>query len=157
MFFKSSAVTAFLSVALPLIAQWEGKRNEAYLDIVGVPTICYGSTRGVELGDYKSDQECLDLLKDEVLEYREGLHKYFTRETKKERLPPKRDAAFVSLAYNVGISGAGNSTATRRLNKGNIKGACTALTWWNRAGGRVVRGLVNRRTQEYELCMEGVA
>jgi len=157
MILKSSAIAVFLAVALPLIAQWEGKRNNAYLDIVGVPTICYGSTRGVSLGDYKTDQECLELLKAEVLEYREGLHNYFTKETKQERLPPKRDAAFVSLAYNVGISGAGNSTATRRLNKGDVAGACKALTWWNRAGGRVVRGLVNRRAQEYELCIEGVA
>lgn len=156
MILKSSALAAFLAVALPLISQWEGKRNQAYLDIVGVPTICYGSTRGVQIGDYKTDKECLDLLKAEVLEYREGLHRYFTRETKEQRLPPKRDAAFVSLAYNVGVAGAGNSTATRRLNSGDIPGACTALTWWNKAGGRVIRGLVNRRTQEYDLCMEGV-
>jgi len=143
----------FLEVGLPLIAKWEGKRNEAYRDIVGVWTICYGHTKTARPGDYKTDEECLDLLKWEVLEYREGLHGYFTRETLQSRLTPQRDAAFVSLAYNVGIRGAGNSTATRRLNKGNIKGACNALTWWNKAGGRVVRGLVNRRSEEQKLCL----
>jgi GH24 family phage-related lysozyme (muramidase) len=64
------------------------------------------------------------------------------------------------LAYgvvcNVGIAGAGKSTATRRLNAGDIAGGCQALTWWNKAGGRVVRGLVNRRAEEFALCMDGL-
>ena len=143
----------FLEVATPLIAKWEGKRNNAYQDIVGVWTICYGHTRTARPGMYLNDQQCEELLEEEILEYREGLHKYFTKKTKSDRLTPSRDAAFVSLAYNVGISGAGRSTATRRLNNGNITGACKALTWWNRAGGRVVRGLVNRRSEEQRLCL----
>jgi len=48
------------------------------------------------------------------------------------------------------------STALRRLNAGDISGACEALTWFDRAGGRVIRGLQNRRADEYRLCMEGV-
>lgn len=143
----------FLDVSVPLIAKWEGKRNNSYRDIVGVWTICYGSTRGIGPGMFFTDEKCYDLLKDEIIEYREGLHKYFTDTTKNTRLTPERDAAFTSLAYNVGIRGAGRSTATRRLNNGNIPGACNALTWWNKAGGRVVRGLVNRRAEERKLCL----
>lgn len=154
---RSDAVAAFLLVALPLIAAWEGKRNHAYLDIVGVPTICMGHTDGVRMGDHMTDAECADLLKVEVLEYREALHRYFTEATLAKRLTPERDAAYVSLAYNVGVRGAGRSTATRRLNAGNIPGGCEALTWWNKAGGRVVRGLVRRRADEFRLCMAGLA
>ena len=154
---RSSAIAAFLAVALPLIGAWEGMRNSAYLDMVGVPTICMGHTKGVELGDYMSDAQCADLLRVEVLEYREGLHGYFNTRTKLNRLTPERDAAYVSLAYNVGVRGVGRSTATRRLNAGDIAGGCHALTWWNKAGGRVVRGLVRRRADEYRLCMIGVA
>lgn len=154
---NSSATAAFLAVALPLVAQWEGVRNHAYLDIVGVPTICMGHTKGVKLGDYMTDHQCNVLFEAELLEYREGLHQYFTTKTKAERLTPERDAAYASLAYNVGIRGAGKSTATRRLNAGDIAGGCHALTWWNRAGGRVVRGLVRRRADECRLCMMGVA
>ncbi|MEQ3670204.1 lysozyme [Pseudophaeobacter sp.] len=153
---RSSSIGMFLIVALPLIGGWEGKRNHAYLDIVGVPTICYGHTKGVALGDYMTDAQCAALLRSEVLEYREGLHGYFSTETKAKRLPAARDAAYVSLAYNVGIRGAGRSTATRRLNAGDVAGGCQALTWWNKAGGRVVRGLVRRRADEYQLCMMGV-
>ncbi|ARC87161.1 hypothetical protein B5V46_00185 [Rhodovulum sp. MB263] len=54
---------------------------------------------------------------------------------------------------NVGVAGAGRSTATRRLSEGDVPGACEALTWWNKAGGRVVAGLRNRRTEEYGYRM----
>lgn len=151
----------FAAVAVPLVSAWEGKKNTAYLDVVGVPTICYGHTRTVTAADVAAgltwtDERCETLLRDELFEYREGLHRYFTDTTLQERLTPKRDAAYTSLAFNVGIRGAGRSTATRRLNAGNIAGGCDALTWWNKAGGRVWRGLVRRRADEHRLCMEGL-
>lgn len=145
-----------LEIAVPFVAEREGMRLEAYLDIVGVPTICAGSTRGVRLGQRKTLAECLALLRAEVAEYRRGLHRYFTAETIAARLPPPRDAAFTSLAYNIGIGAAGRSTATKRLNAGDVAGACEAITWWNKAGKRVVRGLVLRRSAERDLCMQGV-
>lgn len=145
-----------LAVAVPFIAEKEGMRLEAYLDIVGVPTICGGSTRGVRLGMRKTMAECMALLRAEVAEYRRGWLRYASAETRYLRLTPHREAAFTSLTYNVGISAAGNSTATRRLNAGQIAAACDAITWWNKAGQRVVRGLVLRRSAERELCMRGV-
>ena len=69
-----------------------------------------------------SDVQCADLLRFEVLEYRGALHGYFSMAAKLHRLTPERDAAYVSLAYNVGVRGAGHSTATRRLNAGDIAG-----------------------------------
>lgn len=88
-------------------------------------------------GNRRANSACL-----EVAEYRAGLHPDFTNETIRDRLPAPRDAAFTSLAFNIGMAGAGKSTATRRLNADDIPGACDALTWFNKAGGRVVRGLV---------------
>lgn len=152
---------ATMVVLVPLVAKWEGRVNAAYLDLVGVPTICSGHTRtitkaDVEAGVTWTDAKCDELLRVELVEYRRELHEFFTTETKDTRLPPKRDAAYSSLAFNVGWTGAGNSTATKRLNAGNIAGGCDALTWWNRAGKRVVRGLVRRRADEYALCMDGL-
>lgn len=144
-----------LNIAVPFIAKEEGKRNTAYRDIVGIPTICYGSTRGVRLGMVLSDRECGELLRAEVAEYRLGLHRYFTATTIASRLPPARDAAYTSTAFNCGIGAIGKSTATRRLNAGDIAGGCEALTWWNKAGNRVVRGLFDRRKRERALCMIG--
>jgi GH24 family phage-related lysozyme (muramidase) len=145
-----------LEIAVPFIAREEGKRNRAYQDVVGVWTICYGSTRGVRANMVLTDQQCLDLLNAEVAEHRTGLHRYFTRLTIESRLPPARDAAYTSTAFNCGVAAIGRSTATRRLNAGNIAGGCGALTWWNKAGGRVLRGLFERRKREQALCMQGL-
>lgn len=150
---------ATLRVAVPLVAKWEGLRTTAYLDTIASPpvwTICYGETEGVAPREVRTVAQCEDGLRRGLARYRDGLHRYFTAQTKAARLTPERDAAFVSLAYNAGIAGIGRSTATRRLNGGDIKGACVAMTWWNKAGGRVVRGLVNRRADEYALCMRGI-
>ena len=153
-----------LKVLEPLVIRWEGehrcKDNRsmhcAYLDIVNVPTLCYGETKNVRMGDRATHAQCLQMLRNRLTnDFRDGLHEYFTDDTKSQRLTPHRDAAYVSLAYNVGIRGAGRSTATRRLNAGDIAGGCSAIGWWNKAGGRVVRGLVNRRSEEIDLCLKG--
>lgn len=145
--------------AVPLVARWEGLRPEAYLDTIASPpvwTVCYGETDNVTPGEVRTVEECERGLS-------EGLHRYWTgwrntlpEETAMSYLTPHRDAAFASFAWNVGIAGAAGSTATARLNRGDIPGACEAMTWWNRAGGIVIRGLVNRRSEEREFCMRGV-
>lgn len=144
---------AFLKVAIPFIGRWEGLRLAAYLDIVGVPTVCYGETKGVSLGDSYTKAQCDAMFSREIITYRDRLRGAFSRDTQANRLPVGRDVAFTSLAYNVGVSGTSKSTAVRRLNAANISGACDALGWWNKAGGRVVRGLVNRRGEETALCL----
>ncbi|MBR9837017.1 MAG: lysozyme [Rhodobacteraceae bacterium] len=148
----------FLQEAIPLVSKWEGLRTEAYLDTIASPpvwTVCYGETVGVKAGDSYTADECAAMLGRRILVYRTGLHRYMTPETLAQRLPPTRDAAYTSLAYNVGVAGAGKSTATKRLNAGDIRGGCEALTWWNKAGGRVIRGLVNRRAEEQAKCLVG--
>lgn len=147
---------AFLDLGVPFVGEWEGLRLTAYQDIVGVWTICYGHTRTVVPGEARTQAQCDALLAEELLEYRHGVHAYMNEPTLSSRLPVQRDVAYSSLAFNVGIAGAGGSTAVRRLNAGDIAGGCAALTWWDRAGGRVVRGLALRRAAEYPLCMIGV-
>jgi lysozyme len=66
---------------------------------------------------------------------------------------PYQLAAATSVTYNIGKTGYRRSTAARRFEAGDLAGGCKALTWWNKAGGRVVRGLVNRRNDEYRVCM----
>lgn len=146
-----------LRLAVPFIARWEGVELVAYQDIVGVWTICSGTTRGVEPGMRKSAEDCAALLEAEALEYWRGVARYFTADTLRHRITALRGSAWTSFAINVGIRAAGTSTATRRLNAGNIAGACQALTWWNKAGQRVRRGLINRRGAEKGRCMVGVA
>lgn len=140
-------IAAALVLAVPLIASWEGKRNDPYLDIVKVSTVCYGETR-VPMRRY-SDAECTAMLDKAV----EDFAKPVARCTPTIADRPYQLAAATSLAYNVGVRGYCGSTAARRFAAGDFKGGCAALKFWNKAGGRVVTGLVNRRAAEYRLCM----
>lgn len=144
---------AAMAILLPLLEHHEGIRLEAYLDPVGIPTICAGVTKGVTLGMRKTADQCRDLLRLEAARHRNQLAHYYLSTTILQYLPPARDAAFSSLAYNIGVDGCGQSTAMRRLNAGDVPGACDAITWFNKAGRRVMRGLVVRRADERDACM----
>lgn len=138
------------AAALALIAPWEGKSNDPYVDIVGVATVCYGETR-VEMRSY-TDAECSDMLAEAVGDFGGAVL---------ERNPNLREhpyalAAATSLTYNIGKSAYARSTAARRFAAGDLRGGCHAMLRWNMAGGRVVRGLTNRRQAEYRLCMTGL-
>ena len=151
-----ASASDFLEIAVPYVGKWEGLRLAAYRDVVGVWTVCYGETKGVKPGDRYTKAQCDAMLARELISYRARLHRYFSPETLAGRLPVHRDTAYTSLAYNVGVGGAGGSTAVRRLNGGDIAGGCKAITWWDKAGNRVWRGLVLRRAEDYALCMFGV-
>lgn len=140
--------------AIALVGAWEGLRLAAYEDIVGVPTVCYGETKGVELGDRHSKAECDSMLISSLQEHERGMRKCLDNP---DAIPGKSYIAFVSLTYNVGVGAFCKSTARKRLNAGNVKGACDAATWFNKAGGRKIPGLVNRRAAEHALCLEGAA
>ncbi|KZL17705.1 Lysozyme RrrD [Pseudovibrio axinellae] len=150
---KTRLTGALALLACGFVGVWEGLRTEAYTDIVGVETVCYGETKGVRLGDSYSKSECDAMLL-------EGLKRHETdmRRCLKEpdKIPAKSYVALVSLTYNIGSGAFCRSTAAKRLNKGDLAGACEAATWYNRAGGKKVKGLVNRRSAEYKLCMEGL-
>jgi len=146
----AGGIAAALVLAVPLIARWEGKRNDPYLDIVKVPTVCYGETR-VEMRHY-SDAECNDMLKGAV----KGFAEPVARCTPMIADRPYQLAAATSLAYNIGVGAYCRSTADRLFDRGDLKGGCKAITRWNSAGGRVVQGLVNRRAAEYRLCVTGL-
>lgn len=136
---------------LATLALWEGKSNDPYQDIVGVWTVCYGETR-VNMRRY-SDAECEDMLAEAAGEFSAGVLK----RNPELRGRPYQLAAASSLAYNIGIGAYRGSTAAKRFSRRDWKGGCEALRWWNKAGGRVVRGLVNRRNAEYRLCMTDLA
>lgn len=140
-------------LAVGLVGAWEGLRTVAYKDIVGVPTVCFGETRGVEMGDEYTVEECQVMLGDGLMEFEVGIRNCLTNP---DAIPEESYVAFLSLSYNIGTGGFCRSTVARRANAGDIAGACEAIEMWNRAGGRVVQGLVNRRADEKRLCLEGL-
>lgn len=141
------AGAAVIAAIVAFVGPWEGRRYEAYQDIVGVWTICEGHTKGVKAGDVANDAQCDAMTAQDVAEHNAGIRACITRP-----MPQNVEIAFTSLAFNAGVGAFCGSTALKRYNAGDDTGACDALNMWNKAGGKVVRGLVNRRAAESALC-----
>ena len=149
----AGSVAAVIAVATPFIASWEGKRNHAYTDLVGVWTVCYGHTGDYAYkGAHYSDSQCKEILEQDVGVHWAGLSKCLTRTD----IPVSVQASFLELGFNVGVGAACKSTMAKRINEGNWEEACKELGRWTRAGGRVVNGLVNRRNASHEMCVKDV-
>jgi lysozyme len=136
-----------LALATPQIMQWEGKRNDPYRDIVGVLTVCHGETRA-PMRHY-SDAECSAMLAARVeADYARPILACVPGFAGH----PRAFAASISLSYNIGVAGFCRSSAANAFRAGNWAGGCDAFLGWNRAGGRVVPGLMRRRAAERRLC-----
>lgn len=149
------ASAGVLVAAATLIQPFEGYFGRTYRDIVGVPTVCYGETDKAAVAEGRrhtfTKAECKDMLIKRLPEYDAGFMRCVHRS-----IPDSVHVAGISLAYNVGVGAVCKSTFVRRINAGDFRGACDAMTRFNRAGGRVVKGLVNRRAQERRVCLEGL-
>lgn len=142
----ATAATALLAI----VATWEGKSNDPYRDIVGIATVCFGETK-VQMRRY-TDAECAAMLEDSLIGYAEPVLK----RNPGLRHQPYQLAAAVSLSYNIGNANYARSTVARRFSSGDLRGACDAFLMWNRAGGKFVKGLDNRRRDERRLCLTGL-
>jgi lysozyme len=146
---RKSGYAAALAVAL--VGGFEGLRTTAYLDSVKIPTVCYGETKGVRLGDKYTKAQCDDMFVKRLDEFATKVEACV-----KKPMSDKTEVAFVSLAYNIGSGGFCNSSVVREYNKGNYTLACNKMEAFNKAGGRVLLGLVRRRSAESALCLEGI-
>lgn len=146
---------AVIGLACVFIQPWEGLWTTAKVDKIGTGqpiTWCYGETMGgAKVGDKFTPQQCADMLKKRLPEYANEIAPCI-----KVPISDKTHAAYISFAYNVGSAGFCRSTAAKRLNAGDRRGSCDALMQWNRAQGKVVKGLTNRRAAERKLCLEGL-
>lgn len=129
---------------IDLLKNYEGFRSNAYLDIVGVPTIGYGFTQGVKLGDHMTEAEGEFRLKEELAKFGAGLGVDGTQ---------NQVAAMTCLAYNIGLGNFAKSSVKRLHLAKDFPAAADAFRMWDRAGGKVVYGLVRRRESERELYL----
>lgn len=149
----AGAAAVVIASATPFIAKWEGLETTAYRDIVGVPTVCYGETRGVKMGDTYTKAECMDMLKVAVGDYYRKIEPCMTNKD----IPVGVQASILELAYNVGTGAVCKSTMMRLANQGKYKEACRELDKWVRAGGQPIKGLQNRRADsKINLCLKGL-
>lgn len=145
------ATAGALSLATAVVSYYEGYQPTAYRDPVGVPTICFGHTATARMGQTLSQERCTQLLQADL-----G-HAFSAVDRRAQvDLPPPTRAALASFVYNVGEGAFARSTLLRKLNAGDLRGACHELSRWVYAGGRKLNGLVKRRATELELCLKGI-
>lgn len=142
-----------IDVAKALARQFEGFYPLPYLCPAGVPTIGYGATyyedgTWVTMADSRISRERAERLLawhlqavylPQVLQLCHGID------------TPERLAAIVDFTFNLGAANLRASTLRRRINAGQWGDVPYQLSRWNRAGGKVLRGLVRRRAAEAEL------
>lgn len=133
---------------LALIRQFEGLRLSAYKCPAGVPTIGYGTTKGVRMGQTITRDEADRLLLEDAQRFADHIAALV-----KVKLSQHQIDALVSFVYNVGPSAFAGSTMLRLINQGLYADASRQFQRWNKAGGEVLPGLTRRRAAERDLFM----
>jgi lysozyme len=139
------------------IASFEGYRDRAYDDGVGVQTIGFGTTQNgsgpVKPGDKTDPVRAVIALQRGADQRARQLAECLGD------VPLSKGEwdAYVSWVYHVGSTKACGSTLVHKLKQHppDYTGACQELLKWNRAGGRVKSGIVKRREEEYQTCIGG--
>lgn len=126
----------------------EGERLTAYQDIVGVWTIGVGHTgfvddRRISKGMKISQDKSRELLLKDLRRFEKTVN-----DSVKVPLKQNQYDALVSLAFNIGEGAFARSTLVRKLNALDYQGASVQFLVWKNAGGRVSKGLLNRRKRE---------
>lgn len=145
------------------IKQDEGVRNKPYqcpalLWTVGVGHVIDPNHAKVPMADRKalpippgwdrvlSADEIDDILRKDLARFEAGVLRLI-----KVPLTQGQFDALVSFSFNVGLGNLQNSTLRMKVNRGDYEGAAEQFLVWTKAGGKVLPGLVKRRTHEKEM------
>ena len=133
-----------------VLKRLEALRLSAYQDAVGVWTIGYGHTVGVQPGGTLPDPDAADaLLSADVSEFESAVNSVVQSCTQLQF------DAMVLLSYNIGIAGFLRSTVLKAHNRGDYQSAARAFGLWNQAGGKILPGLIKRRAEEAAMYLQG--
>lgn len=152
----AGVAAAAIALAVAGLKPDEGLMLKPYFDVVGVETVCYGETQGIQRKTY-TKAECEQLLTARVTsDYYKPMAACIPGFTS---LPIPTQSATTRLAYNIGVGAACKSSAAKLLAKGHIREACNAFLLYNK--GRIkgklteIRGLTLRRQREQAECLKG--
>lgn len=150
---------AISAAALVGIAVDEGYKDKAYADPVkgtAVPTLGFGTTGGVKMGDTTTPVAALQRTLVDVQQFERSL-----KACVKVPLHQWEYDAYVHLEYNIGATNFCTSTLVKRLNAGDYQGACNAILMWKRVGdvdcsapgNKTCSGLWERRKRLHKSCL----
>lgn len=147
-----------------MLNEFEGFRNNPYLDTAKVATIGYGSTyypdgRAVSMTDKPVSRIEASSIKQAVInkDFSPAVNMMFADEIERGDITQNRFDALISLVYNIGIKGLKGSSVYRHIKAGNYTAAADSFLLWNkvRKNGHleVEPGLVTRRQKERKLFL----
>lgn len=147
---------------LELIKKFEGLHKlrkdgmvVPYLDPVGILTIGYGHTnhQGRKFDKFTvwTKQEAEEALREDL-----KIHEDIVKSLVKVPITQGQFDALVSFCFNLGGGNLSRSTLLRKLNAGDYLGAANEFPRWNRAGGKILPGLVKRREAEKNLFLSDI-
>jgi lysozyme len=139
-------------LGIEMMHHFEGCRLQAYQCSAKVWTIGWGNTyyldkRPVKQGDVVTQAQANELFEMVMNEFAIEVRKALTKEVNENQF-----SALVCFAYNVGIGNLKKSTLLRKANiNPNDETIALEFAKWNKAGGKVLNGLVRRRKAEADL------
>ena len=143
------AALSLSAAAIVGIALHESFRDSAYIPVAGdVPTIGFGSTENVKLGDKITVERALVRLLDDASVFESAV-----KQCAPVPMYQYEFDAYVSLTYNIGSGAFCRSTLVKKLNKLDYDGACKETLRWDKFKGKPLAGLTKRRQEEYRKCI----
>ena len=131
---------------IEFIKAHEGLRLDAYLCPAGVPTIGYGHTYNVKIGDRITAGQSERFLIGDLIVAETEINRYGFD------LTQNQFDALVSFVYNIGAGNFRSSTLLKRLKANpNDPDIANQFKRWVYGGGKVLPGLVRRRNDEAKL------
>lgn len=141
-----------------LVAAFEGCKLTAYKCPAGVWTIGYGNTTYMDGSQVKEGDKITQADADIMLQKKIDEFRVQVTRIVPTTLPAGAVDALTSFAYNVGVGALTRSTLLKKIkaNKLDLKGIKAEFLKWNKANGKELAGLTNRRVREYRLYEESV-
>jgi len=143
------AAISLSATALVAIVLHEGYKGDAYIPLAGdIPTIGFGTTSGIKLGDRITPEKALQVAMKDVQQFEGAIKSCVT-----VPLAQNEYDAYISLSYNIGNGAFCRSTLVKKLNAGDYTGACNQILLWDKYQGKPLAGLTKRRQEEHKKCL----
>lgn len=146
-------VNAISAKGLNLIKQFEGFLAKPYKCPAGIPTIGYGATYypnglKVSLNDKAiTEGQASTMLMNMLRTYEKSVDSFCRDDINQNQFD-----ALVAFAYNVGVNALKSSTLLKKVNANpNDQAIRAEFLKWNKANGKALNGLTNRRIAEADL------
>ena len=136
-------IMQYSKTGLALTERFEGCRLAAYPDQIGVPTIGYGHTAGVHLGDTCTQDQAVSWLMQDSQAAEADVNSYVTIQ-----LTQGEFDALVDFTFNLGSGSLHKSTLLKLVDAGDFDAAANEFQKWDYAGGHVLAALFRRRLAE---------